>query len=98
MGATKLYVHGERTIDLALITRAIAHPARIRIVELARENSRIRNKDLSNALELNKKTIYDHLLKLKESGLVNVTFYPNCYHIELVEERFDALIRFLTNI
>lgn len=95
MGASKTNLFTIENLDIALLSRAFAHPARVRIVELLRENSDCRNTDLSRILQLSKSTIYDHLMKLKQAELVHFKYHETGYLVSLEKSRFSKLISFL---
>lgn len=98
MGATKYEIHEVSTINLSMVTRALAHPARLKIVELLHEFETIRNIDLIHDLELSKSTLNVHLQKLKDADLIHFTFSPNCYLIRLNSKNLYGLIDFLLKI
>jgi ArsR family transcriptional regulator, arsenate/arsenite/antimonite-responsive transcriptional repressor len=56
---------------LANVARALAHPARVRIVRLLAEQTECRGADVFSELPLAQSTISEHLRILKEAGLVN---------------------------
>ena len=56
---------------LAGVARALAHPARVRIVRLLSTQSECRGADVFSELPLAQSTISEHLRVLKEAGLVS---------------------------
>ena len=56
---------------LAGVARALAHPARVRIIRLLSTQSECRGADVFSGLPLAQSTISEHLRVLKEAGLVN---------------------------
>jgi ArsR family transcriptional regulator len=58
------------TERIALLAKALGHPARIRIVETLLERSGCMGGDLSQALGLAASTTSEHLRILKEAGVV----------------------------
>jgi len=73
MGATKTELFTKRQNELAAMAKAIAHPARIAILqELQKANACICG-DLVDELGLAKATIYQHLKELKNAGLIQGT-------------------------
>ena len=56
--------------QMALVAKALAHPARIRIVTLLAAQTECRGRDVFAELPLAQSTISEHLRVLKESGLV----------------------------
>lgn len=55
---------------MALVARALAHPARIRIVHLLAAQTECRGHEVFSELPLAQSTISEHLRVLKEAGLV----------------------------
>ncbi len=56
--------------DAALIAKALAHPARVRIIRLLAEQSECRGSEVFSELPLAQSTISEHLRVLKSAGLV----------------------------
>lgn len=83
MGASKTYQFSEKELNMAKFGRALAHPARVRIIHLLQQHACCRNIDLTTDLNLGKSSVHDHVKKLLEAGIVSVEFYPNCYLIRL---------------
>ena len=84
MGATKSEIFTEEQNNLAVQLKAIAHPARIAILqELIKANACICG-DLVNELGLAQATISQHLKELKNAGLIQGTIegVSVCYCIE----------------
>lgn len=61
-------MHDDETI--ALVARALSHPARVRIVRLLATQANCRGADVFSELPLAQSTISEHLRVLKEAGLV----------------------------
>ncbi|TFF40097.1 ArsR/SmtB family transcription factor [Mucilaginibacter psychrotolerans] len=84
MGATKSEIYTEEQNRLAVQLKAIAHPARIAILqELIRANACICG-DFVTELGLAQATISQHLKELKNAGLIQGTIegVSVCYCIE----------------
>lgn len=81
MGAMKTFQYTGAERQLGLLGRALAHPARIRILIILVENDFVRNCDLIYPLGLSKKAVHDHLNKLKDASLIKVEFKFNSYII-----------------
>jgi predicted transcriptional regulator len=84
MGITKSEIYTEEQNRLAVQLKAIAHPARIAILqELINANACICG-DLVNELGLAQATISQHLKELKNAGLIQGTIegVSVCYCIE----------------
>jgi DNA-binding transcriptional ArsR family regulator len=83
MGATKTEIFTERQNRLAQMMKALAHPARIAILqELVRTNACVCG-ELVNDLGLAQATISQHLKELKAAGLIKGTIEGTrvCYCI-----------------
>ncbi|WP_207531849.1 ArsR/SmtB family transcription factor [Desertivirga arenae] len=73
MGITKTEIFSEEQNKLAVLLKAIAHPARIAILqEIIKANACICG-DLVNELGLAQATISQHLKELKNAGLIQGT-------------------------
>src|SRR5580700_5656080 len=85
MGLTKTEIFTEKQNKLALMMKALAHPARIAILQqLIKANACICG-DLVDELGLAQATISQHLKELKNAGLIKGTIegVSVCYCIEL---------------
>jgi predicted transcriptional regulator len=84
MGLTKTEIFTDEQNKLAVQLKAIAHPARIAILqELIKANACICG-DLVNELGLAQATISQHLKELKNAGLIqgNIEGVSVCYCID----------------
>ena len=84
MGATKSEMFTEKQNRLAQMMKALAHPARIAILqELIKTNACVCG-SLVNDLGLAQATISQHLKELKEAGLIKGTIEGTriCYCID----------------
>lgn len=91
MGATKTSLFTNQQNELALIAKALGHPARIAIIEyLLKVNSCICG-DIVNELPLSQPTISQHLKELKNARLIsgNVEGTSICYCIN--DEVFNTI-------
>lgn len=81
MGTTKTSVFNKRQNELAVQLKAIAHPARIAIIEfLIKKNSCICS-DIVQEINLAQPTISQHLKELKHAGWIKGEIEGNaiCY-------------------
>jgi DNA-binding transcriptional ArsR family regulator len=98
MGITKTALFTSEENELAIVLKALGHPARIAIMNyLAKMNECICG-DLVNELPLAQPTISQHLKELKNAGLIQGTLEGTsiCYCInpdgfEKVKSFFDVL-------
>src|SRR5450755_1108080 len=84
MGLSKTEIFTEKQNRLAILMKALAHPARIAIIQhLVKINTCICG-DLVNELGLAQATISQHLKELKNAGLIQGTIegVSVCYCIE----------------
>lgn len=97
MGTTKTGVFTEDQNDLALIIKALAHPARIAIIQhLISLNSCVCG-DIVEELDLAQSTISQHLKELKRVGLIKGTIEGTsvCYCID--DEKWSEVRNRLDN-
>lgn len=83
---TKTSTFSTETVRLAELAKALAHPARIAILQyLAAKNACVCG-DIVDALPLSQATVSQHLKVLKESGLIqgNIEGPRVCYCIDPV--------------
>lgn len=83
MGITKADLFTEQQNQLAQLAKALAHPARIAILEQLLETKSCINSDLVQELGLAQATISQHLRELKEAGIIQGTIEGTrmCYCI-----------------
>ena len=95
MGLTKTQGFTKNQLELAALTKALAHPARIAILQfLATQKSCICG-DIVNELPLSQSTVSQHLRELKSIGLIKgeVEGPSVCYCIdENVWQRAKVLL------
>lgn len=100
MGLTKTTIFTEEQNRLAVMLKAMAHPARIAILEqIIKANACICG-DLVNELGLAQATISQHLKELKNAGLIQGTIdgVSVCYCIEpgawsMLHERLNGFFK-----
>lgn len=73
MGVTKSNLFTETQNDLALAAKALAHPARVAIIEFLLKSDSCINGDLVSELGLAQATISQHLRELKDIGIIQGT-------------------------
>jgi DNA-binding transcriptional ArsR family regulator len=84
MGASKSEHFSDRHNHLALLAKALAHPARIAIIDFLIKKETCICGDIVNELPLSQPTISQHLKELKDAGLIKGSIEGNsiCYCIE----------------
>lgn len=92
MGVTKVESFTKEQNELAMIAKALAHPARIAILQHLIEVKACITKDIVDELPLAQPTISQHLKELKKAGLVqgNIEGTSICYCVNL--ERCQAAL------
>lgn len=98
MGATKTEHFTENQNQMALLTKALGHPARIAILEYLMSVDTCICGDIVNELPLAQPTISQHLKELKNAGIIKGTIEGNaiCYCIN--EKSIDKLIHYFSKI
>ena len=86
MGLTKTEQFTQEQNDLAAMAKALAHPARIAILQYLLSIGACITKDIVEELPLAQPTISQHLKELKKAGLVKGTIEGTsiCYCIDEV--------------
>lgn len=70
MGATKSHEFSAQENKIAKIAKALAHPARIAILNLLARRQTCICGDIVDELPLSQSTVSQHLKELKEAGLI----------------------------
>lgn len=84
MGLTKTEGFTKNQIELAAITKALAHPARIAILQYLSSKGTCICGDIVDELPLSQSTVSQHLKELKNAGLIqgNIDGPSVCYCID----------------
>ena len=84
MGATKSIEFSNKENRLAGYAKALAHPARIAILQLLASKQGCMCGDIVNELPLSQSTVSQHLKELKEAGLIkgDIEGAKVCYCID----------------
>ena len=84
MGLTKTEIFSDKQNKLAQMMKALAHPARIAIIQYLIKSSACVCGDLVDELGLAQATISQHLKELKSAGLIQGTIEGTsvCYCID----------------
>ena len=98
MGATKTSHFSDKQNKIAIILKALAHPARIAIIEYLLKVDTCICGDIVNELPLAQPTVSQHLKELKNAGLIQGDIEGNsiCYCInekalEIIQKYFTSL-------
>lgn len=98
MGATKTDHFTDKQNQIAIIAKALGHPARIAIIEYLLKVNECICGDIVNELPLAQPTVSQHLKELKNAGLIKGNIEGNaiCYCID--ESTFVILKDYFSNI
>lgn len=98
MGITKTENFTTTQNELAILAKAMGHPARIAIIEYLLKTESCICGDIVNELPLAQPTVSQHLKELKNAGLIkgNIEGTSICYCIN--EVGFNRLKSFFQNI
>lgn len=98
MGASKTEHFTEHQNQIALLAKAMGHPARIAILEFLLEAKSCICGDIVNELPLAQPTVSQHLKELKNAGLIKGNIEGNaiCYCIN--EEGFEKIKAFFETV
>lgn len=98
MGVTKTQHFTKEQNSLAILSKAIGHPARIAIIQhLIKVDSCICG-DIVNELPLSQPTISQHLKELKNAGLIKGNLEGNSVCYCLNDEGFGMIKNFFDQI
>ena len=91
MGATKTEHFTDKQNQIALLAKALGHPARVAIMEYLMSVDTCICGDIVNVLPLAQPTVSQHLKELKNAGLIKGSIEGNtiCYCID--ENALDTL-------
>jgi len=70
MGATKTINYKKAALNIAKYAKALAHPARIAIIQLLLKKQACVCSDIVDELPISQSTVSQHLKELKEAGLI----------------------------
>lgn len=98
MGASKTENYSSKHNDLARMLKALAHPARLVILEFLLKTEGCICSDIVKELPLAQPTVSQHLKAMKEAGLIhgNIEGKGICYCVEV--KTLVKLQRFLTSV
>lgn len=84
MGATKTEHFSEKQNEIAILAKALGHPARVAIIEYLMNVDSCICGDIVNELPLAQPTVSQHLKELKNAGLIKGSIEGNaiCYCID----------------
>ncbi len=72
MGVIKYFDYSPQTISISLVGRALAHPCRVKIMELLLERNKLNNQEFADYFGMARSTIHDHLVKLWQADIIHI--------------------------
>ena len=98
MGVTKTEHYTESQNQLALLFKALAHPARLAIIDYLLSVDRCICGDIVNELPLAQPTISQHLKELKQAGLIKGSIEGKaiCYCVN--PDAISQLVQFFIHL
>ena len=98
MGVSKTEHFTEKQNDLAKLAKALAHPARIAILDYLSSVDTCICGDIVKEVQLAQPTVSQHLKELKNAGLIKGSIEGNsiCYCID--EKALENLAEYLDNL
>ena len=98
MGLTKTEIFTEKQNQIAKLTKAIGHPARVAIIDYLLKQESCICKAIVDELPLSQPTISQHLKELKNVGLIKGTIEGNtvCYCLD--KSGFEQLLNYSSGI
>jgi ArsR family transcriptional regulator len=98
MGITKTDNFSARQNELSVLLKAIAHPARVAIIEYLLRTDKCICGDIVNEIPLSQPTVSQHLGELKNAGLIKGEIEGNsiCYCIN--NKAWGKLKKYLDNL
>lgn len=102
MAKAKIDSFTQKEIQISEIAKALAHPARVRILNLLFENNVCITGDIVDKLPLSQSTVSQHLIELKKVGLIKgeIEGLKTCYCLDnkIVEATKKRLNNLFTKI
>lgn len=89
MGLIKPNNYSDKELEFSRIGRAIAHPARNRIIELLLEYHFVRNIDLAAYLNLSQAMVTKHIDTLKDAKIVTCIYHVHYDQLTLNEDMLN---------
>lgn len=90
--------YNETFVELATNLQALAHPARLQIVEHLAKYHECPAGSISSELPLSKSTVSQHMAKLREAGLISCNPSGVCQNYWLNMEKLNEVIHQLESL
>lgn len=98
MGTTKTEHFTEKQSEIAIIAKAMGHPARVAIIDLLLKVNACIGNDILEKIPLAQPTISQHLKVLKDANLIKGTIEGNTVFYCINESTFELLSKYFGNI
>jgi DNA-binding transcriptional ArsR family regulator len=102
MAKAKFSEFSDKEIQLAELSRALSHPARIKILNILAESNVCMTGDIVAQLPLSQSTVSQHLMELKKVGLIigEIDGPKTCYCLDpkLIESFKSLINKLFSNI
>lgn len=98
MGITKNHIHTQQQIQLARLFKALAHPARIAIVENLLVHDNLNCNDLRFYIQLAQSTISTHIKELHDVGILTVRVIGNNAYYEINKAILEQAADYLDKV
>ena len=89
MGITKIQLYSIDCNEVALVTKILAHPARVAILEHISLNKNCSCNDLIDVIGLSQPTISQHLEVIKKSGILYKNIKGNTIKYSINKSKFS---------
>lgn len=98
MGTTKTALFTDKQNSIAILIKALGHPARVAIIEYLMSVDNCICGDIVNELPLSQPTVSQHLKELKNAGLIKGSIEGNsiCYCVD--EDAISVLQHYFSGI
>ena len=98
MGLTKSEIFTKEQNQVAMLTKALGHPARVAIIDYLLKQETCICKDIVDELPLSQPTISQHLKELKNVGLIQGTIEGNtvCYCLD--KKGFEEMLSYCSGV
>ncbi len=97
MGASKTEVFSEEQNRIAIVTKALGHPARIAIVDLLRRRGIQSGIEITEFIPLSQPTVSQHLRQLRNAGVLNGKFEGALIYYDLNKAVMEEILNYTTN-
>jgi len=84
--------------NVAIVSDALAHPIRKRIVDLLKENPGLTQKHLFHCLPLSPASVFQHLNKMRQAGLINEHYGVHYFPLSLNMKKLEELNEYLSKL